>query len=451
MKMKLNRNLFLSIVIALAASLILFSCHHEQEIVVTANFDYTIPQGGYTVPVQLTLNNKTTGADFYQWTFVGAAPSSSTSKQPGSITYAQAGTYTIKLEAWNDTEHKTKLVTFQLDSAVTINFNADVLVNDFVPATAKITNLTRGASTYEWTFEGGTPSTSTLQNPPDISYNTSGDHLITLKVSNGRETFTTSRTITLKPAMQAAFDIVPSFADIDYEAPLTATLTNKTTDGIRYTWSSTGGVISNITAAQPDIYFDSPGTYTVTLLADNDKEIQQVQQTIEVKPNSNLYKMENITLGVSAAHSTIGSFYSTKLREVLTKSEITDGNGSLVDIIFYGINSGFSYCRFVSPDSAAKFTFPAVPNNTHTYFVNTIETSGLSFNVSDFDNMVDDSPIASLNIQANDTGTSFFDNTVVPRVILFQTQDGRKGAIKVKSFVSAGLQSYITADIKIQK
>jgi hypothetical protein len=34
---------------------------------------------------------------------------------------------------------------------------------------------------------------------------------------------------------------------------------------------------------------------------------------------------------------------------------------------------------------------------------------------------------------------------------LFQTQEGRKGAIKIKKYVEAGQESYILVDIKVQK
>jgi hypothetical protein len=36
-------------------------------------------------------------------------------------------------------------------------------------------------------------------------------------------------------------------------------------------------------------------------------------------------------------------------------------------------------------------------------------------------------------------------------MVLFETHDGRKGAIKIKAFVSEGIGSYIVADIKVQK
>lgn len=146
----------LTVAVAMAGT----ACYQEEEIPVVADFVYEIPPAGYTVPVEINLVNNTTGADFYQWSFQGGSPSTSDKKQPGTITYAQAGTYSIKLAAWNDTQRAVKEITIVLDSAVTLDFDYDILINDFVPATVQMVNKTRGASTFEWTFEGGEPSSS---------------------------------------------------------------------------------------------------------------------------------------------------------------------------------------------------------------------------------------------------------------------------------------------------
>jgi hypothetical protein len=427
------------------------SCFNEEELAFIVDFNYSVAEGNYTVPVQIVLQNKTAGAIFYQWTFEGAEPSSSAEKYPGTITYQQAGTYTIRLEAWNDFDKGVKELTVQLDSAVSIDFDFEVLMNDFVPATVQITNQTKGASTFNWTFEGGTPSSSTEANPSPVQFDTPGDHTITLEVTNGREHFIKSKTITLLPGLVPDFSIVPAFEDEDYEAPLTASLVNQTISGLTYTWSSTGGNISNSTTENTEIYFSTPGDYTVTLEANNGKETKTIDRSIQVKPNSNLYRINDVQLGISSAHTTIGCFYSTALRKTFTKDEVTNENGSLIDLVFFGINSSFSYCRFISPDSASKFTFPAIPQATHTAFINTVNDSQLSFTVSDFDAMENDSPLQGLAIEANDSGTAYFDSSVVPRVVLFETEDGRKGAIKIKSFVANGSQSYVVMDIKVQK
>lgn len=54
-------------------------------------------------------------------------------------------------------------------------------------------NITPGSHQFAWTFEGGTPATSTSQNPV-ITYNTPGTYTVTLTVSNGSGSSTKERT-----------------------------------------------------------------------------------------------------------------------------------------------------------------------------------------------------------------------------------------------------------------
>ena len=57
----------------------------------------------------------------------------------------------------------------------------------------------------------------------------------------------------------------------------------------------------------------------------------------------------------------------------------------------------------------------------------------------------------SLNIQETIGGIQDFDNSMVPRIVLFETWDGRKGAIKIKEFVQDSANSHIVVDVKVQK
>jgi hypothetical protein len=65
--------------------------------------------------------------------------------------------------------------------------------------------------------------------------------------------------------------------------------------------------------------------------------------------------------------------------------------------------------------------------------------------------MTDDAPLRNLSFPSAAPGSIPFSNSIIPRIVVFQTADGRKGAIKIKSFVSDGANSYIIIDIKIQK
>lgn len=61
------------------------------------------------------------------------------------------------------------------------------------------TNLSKNAEIFEWTFENGSPQTSTLFNPGQVKFTLVGTHQIKLKVSNkDGSTSETIKTVTIK-------------------------------------------------------------------------------------------------------------------------------------------------------------------------------------------------------------------------------------------------------------
>ncbi|MBC9932776.1 PKD domain-containing protein [Chitinophaga qingshengii] len=429
------------------------ACRREVDIPVTADFSWELADNNRTVPVSVKITNKTAGADHYQWTFDGGEPAGSTQRNPGVILFKEAGAHKITLEAWNDDQRQNKTLTVETDKLVDIGFDAKVRINDFSPVQVDITNKTTGATTYKWTFEGGEPAMAEGPQPPPVTFATPGEHTITLVANNGSKDFTYSTRITVKPALQPAFNIIPSFEDEDGQAPLTAALENKTISGLSWQWSATGGIIDQPAAGNTSITFTAPGTYQVTLTASNGKENKPVTKSITVLPNTNLRTLKDIRLGISSAHSAIGCFYSTKLRQVFRKGDDLTDAGKDIDLVFFGINQGFSSAKFLSPDSAQYYTLGAIPGAMATRLVNVQESCscGITFSAADFDNMTDDTPLRKIRIPDDGSGDTPFDNSVTPRIILFQTKDGRKGVISIKQFVQAGQQSYILADIKVQK
>jgi len=439
--------------IALLLFLTVFqSCYKEEKQAVISDFTISVDYDKYTAPVRITLENKSSGADNYLWTFEGGSPTSSDKRHPDAVIYYTPGTYTIRLEAWNNDERKSKEHVLKVDSIVTIAFEVEIPVNNISPVQALISNTSKGGESYKWTFEGGTPASSELYTPPAVVFSEAGEHNITLEVFNGSQTFIHTKTITVLLPMALDFSITPSFEDEDMEAPLTAIVENLSSNGLKYKWISASGTIANDTASKStSIYFANAGTHSITLEADNGKEVKSIQKNITVKANSNLYIMQDVKLGIKSAHGTIGSFYSCALRKVISKDEVNAENGKLIDFAFFGINETFAYCRILSPDSVGDYAFYDIPGATHTAVVNTMESSSLSFSAAEFDAMTNDSHLKSLAVKANDTGENHFTDATKPRIVLFETADGRKGAIKIKSFVADGLQSYILADIKVQK
>ena len=434
----------------------IISCAKEEAIPVAADFDIEIVDNDFTIPVQVFIHNKSNGADTYHWTLEGGDPASSTKQNPGIITYNEAGFYTIKLAVSNQDGSIDSLEkTVPIDANIDIEFSTEVIESNYPPMELKINNLTEGIVTYLWTFEGGVPATSTEQHPPNVTFAEPGNHVIKLNITNGLESYQLSDTVTVAPYLVIDFDYEIDYQDQDLQVPVTLYLTDQSTSATQYLWSFPGGNPSSSTAPNPSVTYNTPGDHEFTLEVTNNKETLSMKKSISTIEDSNIRIFEDIKFGINSAHNQdkIPAFFSSYTRNSYTKSEVTDSLGQYIDIVFFGLNDGFTYNKFVSPDKAADAAFSGIPNSTHTKFINLLESCACSssLSVSSFDDMSDDSILKTLTIEETVEGLQDFDNTMNPRIVLFETHDNRIGAIKIKQFVADGQSSYILTDIKVQK
>ncbi len=441
----------------MAFCLIIFSCaEREEAIPVVTDFEIEVLNNDFSVPVQVRLINKTQGADTYKWIFLGATPSQSTDRNPGTITYTEAGTYNITLEASNqDGNLAIKELEVPINAEIIAGFDLDVIGDLFPPVTVALTNTTVGANAFQWTFQNGTPETASTRNPNQVVFETPGTHRINLEVSNGLETQNVERSISVAPHLQATFDYEVSLEANDFQIPVTLTMINKSISATSYKWTFTGGMPATSTEENPTVTFNTVGTHTLQLEATNGKDTKIISQSISVQPNTNLRVFNAVRLGINTAHSTntIGAFFSTTKQAVYTSEAVTTTNGGDIDIVFFGLNKDFEFNKFVTPDEAETLTFNAIPNAKRTKFINVQEscecTASLSVNA--FDAITDDTFFKTLILEETEAGLQSFDGTVLPRIVLFETEDGRKGALKIEDFVEDGANSYINTVIKVQK
>ena len=124
--------------------------------------------------------------DSWSWTFEGGTPGTSNQQNPPEIVYDAAGTYTVTLTVENEAGSSTNTKTDYISVGVApeADFEADN-VNIFQGESVIFTDLSNGnPDSWEWTFESGTPDTSSAQNPASIQYNAIGSFDVTLNVSN---------------------------------------------------------------------------------------------------------------------------------------------------------------------------------------------------------------------------------------------------------------------------
>ncbi|MDR0348603.1 MAG: PKD domain protein [Tannerella sp.] len=428
------------------------SCLKETSLPLNVDFSFELKNENRTSPVTVSVKNLSAGTDFYEWTFEGGIPDRSDEKNPEEVRFVTPGEHLIRLRAWNVVEERVKEAVIRVDSAVTVDFDVNVLINDFAPADVNIINKTRGAISYEWSFEGGIPSTSTLTHPGTVKYPEKGSYEVHLKVFNGSEYFETSKTFTLQPRMVADFSFSPSIVDADMEAPLTLDVHNLTTNGLTCQWICEGATVYDPTAKSgTSIRFETPGNYTVSLIADNQKEELTVNREIIIKENSGIFSFTGLKFGISEAKNTIGSFFSAQQRKVLITDEITSvETGKGIETGFFALNSSFDYCYFFSPHLARASAFPMIPGATQTTVVNAPAKHGIEVSEQIFDTIEKASDLDRFPVWEGDDNEYFGMNSQ-PVFVLLKTEDGRRGIIYVKEFVRNGAASHAIADLKIEK
>lgn len=138
-------------------------------------------------------------------------------------------------------------------------------------------------SSWTWSFGGGLPGTANTAGPHSVTFNTPGTFNVWLEVTddNGTDDQTIQITVTPCSAPTAAFGI--SDATICPGDCITYDNNSNTTGPTSYAWTFTGGSPASSMSANPGpVCYNTPGTYTVTLVATNSFGTSSYSQDIEV-------------------------------------------------------------------------------------------------------------------------------------------------------------------------
>ncbi|MDX8339535.1 PKD domain-containing protein [Draconibacterium sp. IB214405] len=231
----------------------------------------TVNKGQSVSFTDLTTNAPTS----WSWTFEGGTPSTSTEQHP-TVAYTTTGNFSVSLTVNNAEGSDTKSVTSFI--TVTEPVSAPVASFSATPATinegseVSFTDLTTNDPTaWSWTFEGGTPATSEIQNPK-VVYSTPGTYNVTLAVTNsgGTNTKTITNCIQVVDTVEApvaAFTTDNTTISEGQSVTFTDQSTNTPTS---WSWTFEGGATASSTEQNPTVVYATPGEYSVTLIATND-------------------------------------------------------------------------------------------------------------------------------------------------------------------------------------
>jgi len=167
------------------------------------------------------------------------------------------------------------------------DFTSDITVVE-IGGDVAFTDMSSGEPTeWLWEFEGGTPATSTEQNPT-IVYETEGTYNVSLTVTNagGSDTKLVEDYIIVSntPPPPAA----------DFEADMTDIMVGGSVqftdlslyDPTSWSWSFEGGEPATSTEENPTVVYNTPGVYNVELTATNDfgSDVMLKEAYITVRP-----------------------------------------------------------------------------------------------------------------------------------------------------------------------
>jgi hypothetical protein len=247
---------------------------------------------------------------------------------------------------------------------------ADFVANNTtinVGQSVTFTNLSTGATSYQWEFPGGTPSSSTLQNPPPIVYNYAGSYDVSLTAFGqfASPTETKSNYINVGGGSASVTVISPNGGE-DWQVGnihnVTWSSSNITNVKIEYT-PDNGSSWTLITAS----YSASAGSYSWTI-PNNPSTLCKVR--ISDVGNSSISDMSDATFTISASSQSINVISPNGGENWLVGSiqNITWTSTGVTNVkIEYTTNNGSSWSTLISsyPASAGSYSW-SVPNTPST-------------------------------------------------------------------------------------
>ncbi|HRE97814.1 MAG TPA: PKD domain-containing protein, partial [Flavobacteriales bacterium] len=234
------------------------------------------------------------------------------------------GAYTFSITARNSCDSSTATVTpIRVYTAPQANFTESpnpACVNSavtFINSSVAGFNASCSQSTvHVWQWGDGTPNTTVFTNAPQThTYTAPGNYTVVLSTSNGCGTTTMTRTVCIEAPPVPNFTLSPTSGCV----PLISNITNLSDTSlscdVNWNWVVTfngspcvpaSGAFSftngtNANSWQPQITFNSQGTYTVTLQLINSCGTFPISQTVTVHkvPEITFPALPNICAGQS--------------------------------------------------------------------------------------------------------------------------------------------------------
>ena len=367
----------------------------------------------------ITFTNLSQNAGAYLWTFNGGNPITSSDENP-SVTYAEAGTYTVTLRAAastvelltnavTETKENYIIVTAPSGSDIDVDFEADQTTVQVGTTVHFTSHCSSNASAFSWTFDGGDPATSTNANP-SVTYNTPGVYDVSLRAGSSNimiyvngvtETKRGYITVTEGPVEPPQPDEV--VADFVVPSTLPAgqpiTMQNRSQNATSYFWSFEGATPATSTEENPTITYSRAGNFAITLFVTNGTNSDTKTVNVNVMDVASAdFAADNTT--ISAGESV--TFTNLSVNASTYYWTFTGGNPSTsTDVnptVTYETPGTYSVTLFAAGENSSD-------SETKTAYITVLPVTSADFEASATEIFVGDS-VAFTNLSEN--ATSFF-------------------------------------------
>lgn len=298
----------------LAISLLVFTgCDEDDDeglVIVEAFFSASTDNAEVGQPVTFTSPDQNGDIIAWEWTFQktgGDNPQFETStEQNPTITYSEWGVFSVRLKVSSENSSDELFVAnhMTIGEVVFADFTADNTTINAGETVNYSSTPNANVTAYSWEFPGGTPATSTDQNP-SVVYATAGTYTAKLTVSGAnpnQNPVVIERTdyITVNPILfvDATFQ-ADTPTSIDEQETVTFSVVDDT-NITSYLWTFPGGTPASSTDANPTVTYNTPGLHDVTLQVNSSNDSDTVTETDFVNVNDIFFVDATFTADVTA-------------------------------------------------------------------------------------------------------------------------------------------------------
>jgi PKD repeat protein len=250
-----------------------------------------------------------------------------------TITNLSQGRYTLFIGG-NPTEgswrfpYMFQTVLTPTSTPLLAQFTTTSLSTGCSPLSVTFNDLSLGSPTsWQWTFPGGTPSTSTLKNPV-VTYSVQGQYNATLTAKNANgnsQTITQQNFVTVQVRPNADFSFITTGN--------TATFQNNSVNIInaRYLWEFGDSTVSNQFA--PSHLYTQAGTYPIKLTVTNNCGTSVLSKSVTIK-TTGINEVDN-SLKIRILPNPNNGKFILQLTEAVNTEGIIEVINSIGEIVYF--------------------------------------------------------------------------------------------------------------------